>query len=97
MIIAVATSEFDVDQERALAARFSPPVRGTVHELIAPAVGGIVAPGETVTKIVPQADRRLPAVRLGPTASIRVLSAPPLISVKDGSAATVHKRCKCRW
>jgi len=77
MIIAVATSEFDVDQERALAARFSPPVRGTVHELIAPAVGGVVAPGETVTKIVPQADRRLPAVRLGPSDIDPVLSAPP--------------------
>ena len=78
MIIAVATSEFDVDQERALAARFSPSsVPGTVHELIAPAVGGVVAPGETVTKIVPQADRRLPAVRLGPSGIDPDVVAPP--------------------
>jgi len=56
-----------------------------------------VAPGETVTKIVPQADRRLPAVRLGPSGIDPVVVGPPLISVKDGSAATVHKRCKCRW
>lgn len=42
------------------------PVSGTVHELVANTVGGVVRPGETVMSIVPQRDALSVEVRIAP-------------------------------
>lgn len=42
------------------------PVTGTVHELVANTVGGVVRPGETVMSIVPQRDALSVEVRIAP-------------------------------
>lgn len=42
------------------------PESGIVHELVAHTIGGVVAPGETIMKIVPQTDSLLVAIRVDP-------------------------------
>ncbi len=42
------------------------PVTGTVHELVANTVGGVIRPGETVMSIVPQRDALSVEVRIAP-------------------------------
>jgi len=43
------------------------PESGIVHELVAHTVGGVVAPGETIMKIVPQTDDLLVAIQISPS------------------------------
>lgn len=56
LAVADALEEKGMAEEQLARTILRAPEPGIVHELVAHTVGGVVAPGETVMKIIPQSD-----------------------------------------